>query len=395
MAYKRTSRSVGSMTLVGILALATSACSSSGSSSSPNGSHAATGSALPAEIDVPVIRGTSGSLGYFGTDLNDGTQLAIDQINAQHFLGNSVIKPTFLDDANDPTTSASKLTEAIANTKYAAVLGPGLSNAAVADSAIAQANKMPIVYAANAGDGVVIGAYTFRATAPQQTYYSLVGKYLQSKSVKTVGVISNVSNPALVEIATNILPALGSTDGFTILSSVSVQATTTDFSVVVSKIVSAHPDAVDVLVLGAQNPEAMIALRQAGYNGVIVGQTGAGAGALLPAGSAGAGMVWATDYSEQSTDPSMQAFTKAFQAKYNKTPVNYDANGYDAAWMLARAIKAAGKYDRASVQQGLVDVAKTGFAGATGNITFSDNDARVPGVLVQWNGKDAVEIPTP
>jgi branched-chain amino acid transport system substrate-binding protein len=36
-------------------------------------------------------------------------------------------------------------------------------------------------------------------------------------------------------------------------------------------------------------------------------------------------------------------------------------------------------------------VAQEGFAGAQGEISFEGNDARVPGVLVRWDG--AAEVP--
>ena len=46
----------------------------------------------------------------------------------------------------------------------------------------------------------------------------------------------------------------------------------------------------------------------------------------------------------------------------------------------------ANSTDRPAVQQGLDALAREGFAGAQGDLTFDGHDARVPGVLVRWDG---------
>ena len=67
-------------------------------------------------------------------------------------------------------------------------------------------------------------------------------------------------------------------------------------------------------------------------------------------------------------------------------PNNYAAEGYDAVWFLARGIKQANSADRSAVQQGLASVAKEGFDGAMGKLTFEGNDLRVEGALAMWTG---------
>jgi branched-chain amino acid transport system substrate-binding protein len=64
-------------------------------------------------------------------------------------------------------------------------------------------------------------------------------------------------------------------------------------------------------------------------------------------------------------------------------------------WFLARGLAEAGCADRAALQQGLEAVTGEGFSGAQGEITFEDNDARVPGVLIQWDGAEGVVVPAP
>jgi branched-chain amino acid transport system substrate-binding protein len=61
-------------------------------------------------------------------------------------------------------------------------------------------------------------------------------------------------------------------------------------------------------------------------------------------------------------------------------------------WFLARGVAEADSTDRTAVQEGLATVAGEGFDGAQGEITFEGNDARVPGVLVRWDGTAEVPV---
>jgi branched-chain amino acid transport system substrate-binding protein len=283
------------------------------------------------------------------------------------------------------------VTAAIADKSYAAIFGPVSSNEAVAVAPIADRGKTPIIFTQAGSAGVVIGDYTFRATPPMSSYYPRVGDYLQEKNVKTMSVIYNASLPTLKEIGEKVLPGMANKLGFKILSSTAVQQTTQDFTAPISKLVGEKPDAAAILLVGAQNPTAMKQLRQAGFKGTVLGNSGAGAGNLKPAGADGAGMTWPADFSASQKGQATQNFVKAYQAKYNgENPLNYAAEGYDAAWWLARALKDAGSADRASIHKGLVNVAKAGFEGAMGKLTFEGNDMRVPGVVVQWDGTKEV-----
>jgi branched-chain amino acid transport system substrate-binding protein len=116
-----------------------------------------------------------------------------------------------------------------------------------------------------------------------------------------------------------------------------------------------------------------------------------GAGNLASAGDAAAGAVWPTNYTAEQTDESSVAFLEAYEEKYDgEIPNNYAAEAYDRMWFLARAIAEADSADRAAIKDGLAAIAEEGFDGAQGAVTFEDGDARVPGVLVRWDGSKEV-----
>lgn len=348
---------------------------------------------LPDQVKIVSVTDQTGVTAYVGSSQLKGVELAIEQINEQNYLGDTELVLEKRDSASDTQTAVSQTTEALTDRSVSALIGPVLSAHAVAVAPLVERAKLPTIFTQSGSEGVVIGDYTYRATAPMETYFVKALEGLQDQGVETVSVLYNAGNVTLAELGERTIPDGQDTYGYEILSSTAVQATTQDFSTTATRIAGEQPDAVIVLLVGAGNSTAMTQLRQAGYDGPVVGNPAAGAGNLAPAGPAGAGMSWATDFSFHQTAPSSQEFVEAYRAKYNgENPLNYAAEGYDATWMIAHAIENAGGASRDDIQRGLADVVSQGFDGALGSVRFEGNDMRVDGVLVEWNGTEEILI---
>jgi branched-chain amino acid transport system substrate-binding protein len=359
----------------------------------PSSADSGSAKGLPPTIKIMSIKEMSGAVAFAGTNSTKGIDLAVEQINQQKFLGDSKLEIDLKDSAASAQQAASLATQAISDKSYAAILGPAASGQATAISPIAQKSGMPVVYTQAGSDGVLVGNYTYRVTAPAESYYELAGQYLKSKQVKTASVLFNSGNPTLTQLGQKTVPALGDKYGFKVQSSDGVQVTAQDFTANASKIAAAKPDAVVLLLTGPQDPVGVTQLRQNGYRGEIVGMTSMGAGNLKTAGQKAAGVVWPSNFSALATDESTNKFVEAYKAKYGEVPNNYAAEAYDAAWFLARGIKEANSTSRSEIQKGLAKVAASGFDGAQGAMTFDGNDVRVPGVLAGWDGTDETLVP--
>ena len=372
--------------------IALAACSSSGGTSGGSGGGATGGASgggnLPASISVVSTNPTTGVVAFAGSAANKGYDLAVKEINAQKFLGpNTTLTLSKVDTKSTPATAAQVTTTAIGDKGISAIFGSVSSNEAVAQSPLVQKAGMPIIYTQAGSDGVVIGDYTYRATPLMREYYPILKKYMKDKGYKSVGIIYTQATPTLQNIGSQTLPQMAKELGMTVTGSVGVVGTTQDFSAPISQILAGKPDVVSVLLVGASNPTAMKQLRQAGYTGDVLGNSGASAGNLKPAGADGAGMVWPVDFNYQMSAASSQKFAKAYQAEYGEQPLNYAAEAYDAAWFLAKSIKQAGSADRAAIKDAMAVVAKEKFDGALGTgLTWQDRDLQVPGVVVKWNG---------
>ena len=115
------------------------------------------------------------------------------------------------------------------------------------------------------------------------------------------------------------------------------------------------------------------------------------------------GSYYSNHYSPDSTEPAVQNFTKAFEAKYNQgVPDAMAALGYDATNVIIAAIKAVGKPDdgnyssddyHAKVRDAIA--ATTNFPGVAGKITIGpDRNAVKPAVVLEVKGNKTVYVTT-
>ncbi len=374
-------------------ALITLAACSSGGTKEGSGGAASGGSSpsagnLPAKITVISTNPTTGVVAFAGAAANKGYDLAVKEINDAKFLGSTTIDLQKVDTKSEAKTAAQVATTAIGDKSVAAVFGSVSSNEAVAQAPLAQKSGVPIIFTQAGSDGVIVGDYTYRATPLMRAYYPIVKKYIQQKGYKSVGIMYTQATPTLSNIGSATLPAMAKELGMTVTGSIGTQGTTQDFSAPISQVLGGKPDVVSVLLVGAQNPTAMKQLRQAGYTGDVLGNSGASAGNLKPAGPDGAGMVWPVDFNHQMSAESSQKFVKAYEAaNAGEKPLNYAAEAYDAAWFLAKSIKQANTADRTAIKDAMAKVADQPFDGALGkNLKWKDRDLQVPGVVVRWNG---------
>lgn len=375
-----------------VLAVALAACSSpSGAESGGSGGGGGGGEGLPETVKIMNIRALTGPVSFAGLAAQQGIDLALEEIEAEGLLGDTAIELDTRDSAASAQEAASFASQAAADPSYSAILGPEASAQATAVSPIAQSSGIPVVYVQAGSEGVLTGDYTFRMTPPAESYFDVVASYLQEQGVETAAVLINTGNPTLVQLGEQTVPALADEVGFEVVDSTGVEVTQQDFTTPASQLAGTGADAAFLMLQGPQAPVAITQLRQAGFEGEIIGMSAMGAGNLRPAGDKAAGAVWPANFNADQDVESSQAFVEAFEAKYDgETPTNYSAEAYDAMWFIARAIAEADSADRAAVQGAMSSLAEQGFDGAQGPITFEGNDARVPGTLVRWDGTQEV-----
>ncbi len=375
------------------LALGVAACSSSGGGSTGN-----SGSGLPDTVKVLSTRVLTGVASFAGINSKKGSDLALDEIAQQKYLGSTKLEFDTKDAGQTTQLAASYASQAAADKSYSILFGPETSSLATAVSAITQKSKLPTVFVQAGSSSVMAGDYIYRLTAPVSSYFDIAGRYVKGKGYSTAAVIYASDNPTLTELGSTTVPGLASKYGFTVSSTDKTTGTANDFTSFATKVAQAKPDAVFLLLNGGQDPTAITQLKNAGYGGAFVSMSAMGAGNLKPAGDIAKGAAWATDFTPTQSNATSQKFVAAYKAKYSgESPNNYAAEGYDATWFIARALKSGNSADREAVLKGMQTVAAQGFDGAMGKLTFDGTDLRVAGTMAEWTGSDeqAVTVPSP
>jgi branched-chain amino acid transport system substrate-binding protein len=349
--------------LLGIAALgAAAACErkSDGGSSSTTG-----------DIPVGMYASLTGDGASFGQSSKEGTDLAIEEVNAAGgLLGGRKLALLTEDDQSKPEEASNAVTKLITQDKVVAVLGEVASRRSLAAAPIAQKYHVPMITPASTNERVTeVGDYIFRVCFIDPFQGEVLAKFayndLKARKVAVLKDISQDYSVGLTESVVRHFAALGGQ----VLDPVSYSGGDPDFKAVLTNIRSQHPDA--IFATGYYT-EAAIIVRQARELGMtmpILGGDG-WVGEPLKNGRAALKNTYISNhYSGDNPDPVVQTFERTYRAKFGHAPDSIAALAYDAVKVLADAITRAGSTDGVKVRDAL---AKTDVAGVTGRLRMND-----------------------
>jgi branched-chain amino acid transport system substrate-binding protein len=127
-----------------------------------------------------------------------------------------------------------------------------------------------------------------------------------------------------------------------------------------------------------------------GVSGALLGGDGWDSPRLVEiGGDALEGAYFGNHYSPDDPDPAVAKFVAAYRTRFGSVPDSIGALAYDAARLLADAIRRAGSTAGARVREALA--ATKGFPGVTGDLTFDleRNPVKPIAILVIRNGRYA------
>lgn len=334
-------------------------------------------------IKVGEFASLTGSEATFGQQSHNGTQLAIDEINAAGgVLGKKIVLLTEDDQsqAGQPATVVRKL---ISSDGVVAILGEVASSKSLEAAPICQQNKIPMISPASTNPKVTqTGDYVFRVCFIDPYQGTVMANFAQKKlNLHNVAVLKDVKSDYSLGLAKFF------TDGFTalggkIITDQSYSGGDKDFNAQLTAIKAQNPDG--IFVPGYYTEVGLIALqaKQLGINVPLFGGDGWMSANLVPIGGAALeGDYFSTHFTADQDSPAVKSFVEKFQKKYNTLPDCMGALGYDSAMILADAIKRAGSADPAKIRDALA--ATKNFPGVTGNITIdADRNAAKSAVIV-------------
>jgi branched-chain amino acid transport system substrate-binding protein len=329
------------------------ACGSTGGGGTPANSYSGK------TIKLGAILSITGAGGVYGPQSRDGMMLAVDEINKAGGVNGAQISLTVKDDASDKAQSAQVAQTMIQSDQDLALLGPTLSNSAVAVHPLAESYKTPILAVSTTGIHIVPDCnfpktdpckYVFRDSLGEQTAIpDNIMSYAADAHPKT-GVLLVAQDDKFSSDGGKIVQDTVGQYGITLTKTIKFNKAEADLSPYVTQAVQAKPtpDVIFITSLGTIPAKIMTEARKQGWQGQFLGGNGFNTATVSKqAGAAGKGARSASAWYIGNSFASNSDFVNAYKAKYTnadgtpKNPDQFAAQGYTAIKVLADAAKRA------------------------------------------------------
>jgi branched-chain amino acid transport system substrate-binding protein len=338
-------------------------------------------------IKIGEIDPLTGGVSQFGIGCHQGFQLAIDEINATGGLLGSKVELISEDTASKAGQSSTAIRKLITQDQVLAVLGDATSSASLEAGMVAQSEKVPMITPSATNPRITeIGDFIFRVCFLDEFQGRLLARFAYNHlNARKLATLTDVKQDYSVDLSRFFKEEFTKLGG-AVIREQSYSSGDTDFRAQLSAIRAVRPDAVCV---PGYYPEAGIIIKQGRSVGLtmpFIGCDGWANQSLIDVGGkATEGCYFTNHFSPDDPAPVVRTFVDRFKEKFGKTPDTFSALGYDAARLLAEAIKKAGSPDRAAVRAALSQM--TGFDGATGRISIdAKRNAAKAGVIVTVKG---------
>lgn len=335
-------------------------------------------------IRIGEVGSFTGSEATFGKETHQGIELAFAEINKNGgLLGKQVTISKYDNQGKDDETVVA-MNRLINEDKVIAILGEVASGRSKVMAPIAQANKIPMVSPSSTNIQVTqIGDYIFRVCFIDPFQGKVMSKFAKENlKAKRVAILRDVKNSYSGGLANAFVEHWKSTGG-QIVGDVSYSAGDIDFKAQLTTIRSQKPDA--IFVPGYYTDVGLIArqARELGIKAPLLGGDGWDSPDLFNVGGKAINDSYISNhYSSEDPSPRVQEFVKKYKGAFGVVPGGLAAMGYDAALVLAEAIRTAGSEDPKKIRDALAGIKN--FQAVTGMISIDENrNAVKPAVVLK------------
>ncbi len=338
-------------------------------------------------IKVGAIWSLTGEFSMAGQPGDKAARLAIKEINDSGGVLGKKIEMVTVDGKGNQTETINAMSRLVNNEKVVAVFGLEGGVYVTACAPVAQAAKVP--YLVSIGTSASLtdpGDYVFMTAMADDFQGDMLAKFcVERLKAKTACVMTDIADPYSTGISEFFIKGFKkySNDPKSIISQESYHSGDVDFAAQLTRVKNLK-QAPDVLAILANPAEAPLIAKQArdlGVKAQFIGGDGVDSVDLVGlGGKAVEGMVYSTHFFPgHVTNPVAEKFLKDYQAEYKSEAGAWEALGYDAALLIANAIKVAGKAEPEAVRQALSNTKE--FQGVTGQYAFDERRIPMKGVV--------------
>lgn len=329
-------------------------------------------------IKIPNIIELSGAGATVGKNWQNGSSLAVEEINAAGGILGKKIQLEFVDTGTDPGKARAAIQRAL-DDKPIAIFGPIYSGSISATLQLTNEAEVPQIMGGEAANLTSQGSkYIFRTSFGQNVSMPKIANYLRD-DVKAKSVAILYVNNDFGKGGRNAIMKELESRGIKVVADQSSEAGQADFAADVVKLKAANADAIFVYTNEEESARFLIEAKKQGLNKPLIGETTLlGQKVIDLAKEAANGVKGHVGLTTDAPIPAVQEFGKKFQAKFNYTSDHNGIKGYIAPYMIKAAAEKAGKLDAKAI------------AAALHGLTVTPD--KVPGILMEATWDDTGEI---
>ena len=340
-------------------------------------------------LKIGFLTTLSTKAGYLGEDIRDGFLLAVEQNGGQ--LGGVDVEVIVKDDERKPEKGIEIADKFMKKDGIQLMTGMVFSNVAMA--VVPKVVNQGVIYISpNAGPSKLAGEMChknyFNVAWQNDNLHEATGQHVNSQDFKSAYLIAPnypAGKDALAgfkrfykgEIAGEVYTKLGQSD----------------YSAELASLRAAEPESVFFFLPGGMGINFVKQYAQAGLNETIplFGPAFSFDERILGAvGDAAVGVMNGSQWSHDLDNDTNKQFVDAFKAKYERTPTLYASQGYDAANLIASALKSTG--DLADTDAFISALEKAEFDSVRGNFKFGNNHHPVQDIYIREVVKDGDKV---
>lgn len=347
-------------------------------------------------IKIGVNLELSGNVASYGESLDQGINLAVDEINKNGGVKGKkleIIKVDNKSEAAEATNGAIKLTS---QDKVTAIIGAATSGNTVAQAQIANDNKTVLLSPSGTAPNVTVGdngklnEYVFRTSFIDPFQGTVAANFAANTlKVKKAAIFADSASDYAKGLAASFKETFEAAGG-QIVAEEAYMAKDTDFRSTLTLIKSKKPEYV---FIPGYYEEVGLIIKQARELGLTVpfmGADGWDSPKLIDlAGTDALNNTYITNhYSSEDPDKKIQEFVKAFKERNEgNSPNAFNALGYDTVYLLADAIKRADSTDSTKIKDALAKTKDIELVTGVVTVDKNHNPIKSATVLEYQDGK--------
>lgn len=307
-------------------------------------------------IKIGMVLAKQGPFALYGSTSAQGAQFAAEEAGMKA-LGRK-IEIIWYDEAN-PNDAQQNFTKLAQQDKVVAIIGGSNSATALASSAAAKREKVPLVLTAGSAKeltGEKCNRYTYRTSYSLPVANKAIGTYILSLGKKFYFLVANYS---FGQDTYALLNPFLQQNGGTTVGKDDIPVGTTDYSSFILKIRQANPDVIVAGLGGADYTNFLKQFAEFGLSSKIkVANPFASDDYIWGLNAEAAKGLYTKVWHYENTDnfPRENAFAAAWKKKFNK-PASVEAwQGWIGMNMVLSAIEKAGKAEPRAIAQALESV---------------------------------------